>query len=171
MCGKRNKYQELEAWCHCQDPQKKRDLSNCSNWRGITLLSVIAKIASNIIFNRIKEIVFNVISEEQAGFCDGRGCADHIFVLRHIMEQCEEWRKPLVLYFVDFSKVFYSIHRVSMLKLLKLYGLFNKTIALIKAMFEGFESCVRVGQEHTDFFDITTGVRQGVVLSPLFLPS
>ena len=111
---------------------KKGDFSNCSNWRGITLLSVIAKIVSNIIYNRIKEAVFGVLREEKAGFRDGRGCADHIFVLRHIMEQCEEWRKSLVLNFVDFRKAFDSIHRPSMWKLLKLYGLPNKIIALIK---------------------------------------
>ena len=34
-------------------------------------------------------------------------------------------------------------------------------------MFQGSESCVRVGQEHTDWFEITTGVRQGDVFSPL----
>ena len=111
----------------------------------ITLLSVKAKIVSNIIYNQIKEAVFSVLSEEQVGFRDGRGCADHIFVLRHIMEQCEEWRKPLVLNFVDFSKAFDSIRRVSMWKLLKLYGLPIKIISLIKAMSEGSESSVRVG--------------------------
>ena len=146
---------------------KKGDLSNCSNWRGITLLSVIGKILSNVIYDRIKETVFDVLSENQAGFREGRGCADYIFVLRHIVEQCEEWRKSLVLNFVDFSKAFDSIHRPSLWKLLKLYGLPNKIVALIKSMFEGSESCVRVGQEHTDWFEITTGVRQGDVLSPL----
>ena len=146
---------------------KKGDLSNCANWRGITLLAVIGKILSNIIYNRIKEAVFGVISEEQAGFREGRGCADHIFVLRHIMEQCEEWKKSLVLNFVDFSRAFDSIHRPSMWKLLKLYGIPDKIVALIKVMFEGSESCVRVGQEHTDWFEVTTGVRQGDVLSPL----
>ena len=146
---------------------KKGDLSNSSNWRGITLLSVIAKTVSNIIYNPINGAVFGVLSEEQAEFRDGRGCTDHIFVLRHIMEQCEEWRKPGVLNIVDFGKAFDSIHRVSMWMQLKLYGLPNKIIALIKAVFEGSESCVRVGQEHTHFFEITTGVRQGDVLSPL----
>ena len=34
---------------------KKEDLRNCSNWRGITLLSVIGKILSNVIYDRIKK--------------------------------------------------------------------------------------------------------------------
>ena len=33
-------------------------------------------------------------------------------------------------------------------------------------MYEGSLSCVRVGQENTEWFEINTGVRQGDVLSP-----
>ena len=146
---------------------KKGDLSDCANWRGITLLSVTGKIMSNIIYNRIKDAIFSVLCEEQAGFCEGKGCADQIFVLRSIIEQCEEWRKSLVLNFVDFRKAFDCIHRPTMWKVLKHYGIPSKIVSLIEAMFQGSESCVRVGQEHTDWFEITTGVRQGDVLSPL----
>ena len=71
-----------------------------------------------------------------------------------------------MLIFVDFSKTFDSIHRPTMWKLLKLYGIPEKIIALIESMFEGSENCVRVGQEYTDWFEITTGVRQGDALSP-----
>ena len=72
-----------------------------------------------------------------------------------------------MLNFVDFTKAFDSIHRPIMWQLQKLYGIPDKIIALIKSMFEGSESCVRVGQEHTDWLKITTGVRQEDVLSPL----
>ena len=36
---------------------KKGDLTNCNNWRGITLLSIPSKIFSRIIINRIKTAV------------------------------------------------------------------------------------------------------------------
>ena len=146
---------------------KKGDLSNCANWRGITLLTVIGKILSQIIYNRMKDAMFGVLCEEQAGFREGRGCADQIFVLRNIVEQCEEWRKSLVLNFVDFRKAFDCIHRPTMWKVLRHYGIPRKIVSLIEALFRGSESCVRVGQEHTDWFGIRTGVRQGDVLSPL----
>ena len=83
---------------------------------------------------------------------------DQIFVLHHIVEQCQEWRKSLVLIFVDFRRAFDSIHRPSMWKLPKIYGIPNKVIALIKSMFEGSESCVRAGKEHTDWFEIKTSM-------------
>ena len=57
---------------------KKGSLSDCSNWKGITLLSVPGKILSNIIYYRITEAVQSGMREEQAGFRSARGCADHI---------------------------------------------------------------------------------------------
>ena len=70
---------------------KKGNLSKCSNWRGITLLSVPGKLLSNIIYPRIKDEAQGSMREETAGFRKDRGCADHIYVLRHSVERCEEW--------------------------------------------------------------------------------
>ena len=36
-----------------------------------------------------------------------------------------------------------------------------------KNIYEKTQSCVLVGQERTDFFDVEVGVRQGCVLSPI----
>ena len=47
---------------------KKGDLSNCSNYRGITLLSVPGKVFSRIILNRIKDAVDPLLRDQQAGF-------------------------------------------------------------------------------------------------------
>ena len=86
---------------------KKGDLSDCSNWRGITLLPVARKILSNLIYNRLKVAVESNMREEQAGFRQGRGCSDQIYVLRTIIEECEECNITLVLNFIDFKKAFY----------------------------------------------------------------
>ena len=147
---------------------KKGNLSECSNWRGITLLSVPGKLLSNIIYARIKDEAQRVMREEQAGFRKDRGCADHIYVIRHIVEQCEEWRKSLALNFVDFQKAFDSIHRDSMWKIVELHGIPRKMINIMKDMYDGSQSCVRVNQgKTTDFFNVVSGVRQGDSLSPL----
>ena len=74
----------------------KSQLSECSNGRGITLLSVPDKLLSNIIYDRIKNEAQGVMKEEQAGFRTDGGCSDHIFALWQIIEQCEEWHKSTV---------------------------------------------------------------------------
>jgi len=100
---------------------KNGNLSECSNWRSITLLSVPGKLLNNIIDARIKDEAQSSMREEQAGFRKGRGCADHIYVLRHIVKQCEEWRKALALNFVDFRKAFDSVLRASMWKIVEMH--------------------------------------------------
>ena len=57
---------------------KKGNLSECSNLRGITLLSVPGKLISNIIYTRIKDWAQDSMREEEAGFRKDRCCADHI---------------------------------------------------------------------------------------------
>ncbi|RXN12130.1 endonuclease-reverse transcriptase [Labeo rohita] len=89
---------------------KKGALSDCNNWRGITLLSVPSKILAKVIIQRISDAVDKSLRNEQAGFRRGRGCIDQIFALRNIIEQCTEWQRQLYINFVDFERAFDSIH-------------------------------------------------------------
>ena len=68
----------------------KGDLSNCNNWRGLTLLSILSKILTRIILNRIQNTVEQHLRKEQAGFCKHRSCVDLINTLRIILEQSIE---------------------------------------------------------------------------------
>ena len=77
---------------------------NCNNWRGITLLSIPSKVFCIVLISRITDAVDKKLRQEQAGFRKGRGCIDHIFVLRNILEQCHEWQRKLLVNFVDFEK-------------------------------------------------------------------
>ena len=70
---------------------KKGDLSDCNNWKGITLLSVPGKIFCSILLNRIRSAVERVLREEQVGFRPGRSCIDQIFALVNILDQSNEW--------------------------------------------------------------------------------
>lgn len=147
---------------------KKGDLNDCNNWRGITLLSIPGKVLCKVILKRIDEKIDKSLREEQAGFRRGRGCIDQIFTLRNIIEQCAEWNSPIHINFVDFQKAFDSIHRLSLWKILKSYGIPDKLISIISKFYENFQSCVAVGQnQKTEYFDIATGVRQGCILSPI----
>ena len=47
---------------------KKGDLGNCSNWRGITLLSLTCKVFSRIVLNRIRKAADQQLRQEQAFF-------------------------------------------------------------------------------------------------------
>lgn len=66
---------------------KKGDLTECRNWRGITLLNCTNKILALILYYRIVDVIEESLREEQAGFRRERGCIDQSNTLRHIVEQ------------------------------------------------------------------------------------
>ena len=69
---------------------KKGDLGLCSNYRGITLLSVPGKVLNRVILERLTGPVDRTLRDQQAGFRPGRSCIDHITTLRIIVEQSIE---------------------------------------------------------------------------------
>ena len=46
----------------------KGDMYECSNFRGISLLSVVGKVYGRVLINRIRDKTENVILEVQGGF-------------------------------------------------------------------------------------------------------
>jgi hypothetical protein len=146
---------------------KKGDLSDCNNWRGITLLSIPGKVFCSILLNRIKKSVDAKLREEQNGFRSGRSCINHIFTLRTIIEESNEFRSKLVINFVDFQKAFDSIHQQSLWEILGLYGFPPKYINIIKSLYNISNCCVRTHHGNSEWFQVATGVKQGCVLSPL----
>ena len=85
--------------------------SDCSNYRGITLLSIAGKILARVLLNRlIPTIAQENTPESQRGFRSNRGTVDMIFVLRQIHE---ERHLDIGLYaaFVDLTKVFDTVSR------------------------------------------------------------
>ena len=94
-------------------------------------------------------------------------CIDHIFVLRQILEQSHEWNSPLYTVFVDFEKAFDSLHRASLWKILRHYGIPQKLTNIIKSLYEKFECRVIHGNNMSEPFHVKTGVKQGCILSPM----
>ena len=97
---------------------KKGDLRDCSNYRGIMLLSVPGKVFNRILLERIKEAVDPKLRDQQAGFRRNRSCADQIATLRIIVEQSTEWNSSLYINFIDYEKAFDSMDRETLWKIL-----------------------------------------------------
>ena len=130
-------------------------------------MSIPGKVYSQAILNWIRDVVDTQLREEQAGFRPKRSCAEQIFTLRQIIEKCNEFQCPLALSFIDFSKAFDSLHRPSLWKVLREYGLPVKIVAAIRNIYDKSKCCVRTEDGLSDWFEVITGVRQGCLLSPI----
>ena len=144
---------------------KKGDLTDCGNWRGITLMSVPAKIMGRVIIDRIRNAVDEKLRKEQAGFRKGRNTGEQIFVLRNIIEQVVEWNSSLYVCYVDFEKAFDSVHRETLWRIMKCYGIPGKLISMTKALYEDCQCAVLDDTGSPTWFEVITGVKQGCVMS------
>ena len=111
--------------------QKKGNLTECGNWRGITLLSVPAKVMGRVTITRLRDAVDEMLRKEQAVFRRGRSRIEHIFVFRNVIDQTLEWNASLYICFVDYEKAFDSVHRESRWRIMQSYGVPPKFIRLI----------------------------------------
>ena len=145
---------------------KKGDALVCDNLRGINLTSVSSKILTTVILERLTAALDSHLREEQHGFRPGRSCSDLIFILRLMMEESREWNKKMYLLSIDFEKALDSIDRDTLWKILNYYGVPDKLVKMIMALYEDSECCVRTENGDTRFFKIMSGVKQGCVLSP-----
>ena len=65
----------------------KGERIECKNYIGISLLSVVRKIYTGILIDRLHRMTGGLIDDEQGVFRVGRGCVDQIFTLKQIGEK------------------------------------------------------------------------------------
>ena len=101
----------------------KGDMYECSNFRGISLLSVVGKVYGRVLINRIRDKTENVIAEVQGGFMRGRGCTDQIFIVRQICEKYLGKGKDVYFAFLDLEKSYDRVDRDAMWNVLRINGI------------------------------------------------
>ena len=65
----------------------KGDREECTNYRGISLLSLPRKVYAMCLERNCREIVESKLEDGQCGFRPGRSTTDQIFTLRQIFEK------------------------------------------------------------------------------------
>jgi hypothetical protein len=83
---------------------KKGDKTDCSNYRGMSLLSTRYKSISSIILSRLIPYAEEIIGDHQCGFRRNRSATDHIFSIRQILEKKWEYNEAVHQLFIDFKK-------------------------------------------------------------------
>ena len=79
------------------------------NWRPVSLLNTVYKLASSCIAERIKSVLPILISNDQTGFIPGRYIGENTRLIYDILHFREEQDIPGILHLIDFEKAFDSI--------------------------------------------------------------
>ena len=81
-------------------PGKPRDC--IGNWRPLSMLCVVYKLASGAIANRIKPFLNFLINNEQTGFVPGRFIGESTQLIYDIMHYTQKAQIPGLLILIDF---------------------------------------------------------------------
>ena len=100
----------------------------------------------------------------QAGFRKDRGNRDQIDSIHWIIEKAREVKKNIYFCFVDYAKAF--VNHNKLWKILKEMGILVNLTCLLRNLYVGQETTVRMRHETTDCFKTGKGIWQGCILSP-----
>ena len=146
--------------------KNKGDYRDCSNYRGISLLSIAGKIMAKILQKRLSVLAETVLTESQCGFRQERSTIDMIFSLRQLQEKAIEQHRDLYIVFIDFRKAFDTVDRTTLWKVLRIFGCPDHFVELVKQFHEGTIGRVTVGNRESDEIRVNHGTKQGCVLAP-----
>ena len=120
---------------------------------------------------RLQTIAETILPESQCGFRKGRGCVDMIFVLRQLVEKTCEHDDTLFILFVDLKKVYDSIPRSALWRVLEKVGVPPTMLQIIRSFHDGMKAEIRVGSSSTDSIEVKNDLRQGCTWLQLYLIS
>jgi len=84
-----NKEELPEEWKELMivPTNNKGDKTDCSNYRGISLLSTAYKTLPNVLLSKLARSAKEIIGNRQCRFQHYRSTTDHIFCICHILEK------------------------------------------------------------------------------------
>lgn len=158
------------SWRQCTviSLYKSGDPEDTTNYRGITLISVMEKVLLQIMQERLGEefALGDLISQEQSGFRSGEECMGQFIAMHESIRRRYRAAMPTFGVFVDFKKAFDKVHHGALFRACERKGIQGKFLGLIKHIYANTKLRVRIGERYAEPFDMQRGVRQGCSISP-----
>ena len=102
------------------------------------------------------------LPDVQAAFRKGRGIRDQVANICWIFEKAREFQKNIC--FIDYANAFDCVDHNKLWKILKEMGIPDHLTCLLRNLYAGRETTIRIGHGTTDWFQIGKGVCQGCIL-------
>ena len=151
---------------------KSDDPSNPSNYRPITITSLIMRIFERLVQKKLSCMLYlntpdSKIKKEQAGFRSRHCCNDHLFQLCTAIGDAHRDASCLAVQFIDIAKAYDTVWINGLMWKLDAIGISRPAWRWLYHFLHGRRIRVVSGNECSDYVDVLSGLPQGSVLSPL----
>ena len=152
---------------------KVKSPKRITEFRPISLCSVIYKVVSKMLANRLKGILPSIVSENQSAFQADRLITDNIlmaFETLHYMKHHQNGKTGFMAMKLDMSKAYDWVEWKYLEQIMTRMGFAEKWVALMMECISTVSYSILINGEPTPIIHLTRGIRQGDPLSPyLFL--
>ena len=148
---------------------KKREKSDPSNYRPISLTCVLCKVLEHIVASSVAKhfTELDKLYDLQHGFREKRSCETQLIMLVGELAKNMPMGKQTDLILLDFSKAFDKVAHEKLLLKLHQYGIRGNTLNWIKAFLDNRKQTVVINGINSDEVPVSSGVPQGLVLGPI----
>lgn len=129
-------------------------MDNAENYRGITLISCLSKLFTNILNIRLNKWAEanSCFDNFQFGFREKRSTVDAMFLLQCVVEIFLYKRKSLIASFIDLRKAFDKTHHDALWYKLYQNNVSTKTVCIIIDLYDKMKLCVKSSFENENAF-------------------
>lgn len=138
-----------------------------TNYRPISLLSVLSKTLERIVFRQLYSHAEEFLPECQSGFRRADGTQNQLVRIIHSLAQNVDRGNYTMSCYFDLAKAFDRVWHQGLLAKLEHIGVSGSALRWLKNYLCGRQQRVRIGDTTSAYLPIPAGVPQGSVLGPL----
>lgn len=147
---------------------KGEHAKNIRDFRPIAGCTVFLKIISKVLTNRMRSIMPDVISKNQAAFVVGQDIHNHIHLAYELLKGYERKNgTPRCMFQIDLQKAYDMVHWDALDRIMKEMGFPNTFVKWVMNLVQTVTYIFKVNGCFTDSLQAKRGIRQGDPISPL----